>query len=169
MRLLLLLPIVYATAVVGTSLGDLVCVGHVAPDLLALVAVTWLLLSPGRRAFLLAGAIGLVADLISPGRVGLGMACFLIVGYALTRLRARFRLDHLVWQVAAVGLATTALAVSLASGRWLLGETAVPLGTLWARALGVGVYTTGVSLPLLMVVGWIREPARAHERRLGEL
>jgi len=168
MRLVLLLAIVYTTAVLETSLADAIRVGHVTPDLLALVAVIWLLLIPGRRTFLAAGLIGLAADLISPGRVGLGVASFLVVGYALTRLRTKFRLDHLVWQVPAVYAATTVLAVSLATGRWLLGETAVPLSTLLARAVGVGIYTTGVSLPLLMIIGWLREPFRARRGSLAE-
>ena len=71
MRLLLLLPLVYVTAVLQTSLGDALRVGRVAPDLLGLLAVVWLLVTPGRRAFLVAGLIGLVADLISPGQLGL--------------------------------------------------------------------------------------------------
>jgi rod shape-determining protein MreD len=167
MRLLFLLPIVYATAVLETSLADAIRVGHVTPDLLALLAVTWLLVARGRGAFLIAGVIGLAADLISPGRLGLGMASFLLVGYGLARLRAKFELDHLLWQVPAVCAATTVLAVSLATGRWLLGEAAAPLSTLLVRAVGVGVYTAGVSLPLLMIIGWFREPFRAREKRLA--
>jgi len=167
MRLVFLLAIVYTAAVLETSLADAVSVGYVAPDLLALVAVMWVLLAPGRRTFLAAGLIGLAADLISPGRVGLGMASFLLVGYALTWLRMKFRCGHIVWQVPAVYAATTLLAVSLAAGRWLLGETAVPLSTLLARAAGVGIYTTGVSLPLLMIIGWLREPFYARKARLA--
>ena len=167
MRFLLLLPILYLTAVLQTSLCDALSVGHVTPDLLALLAVTWLLVTPGRRAFLVAGLVGLVADMISPGRLGLGMASFLLVGYALTRLRTKLRLDHLGWQVPAVWFSTTALALSLATGTWLSGEALLPPSTLFVRALGVGAYTTGVSIPLLMIIGWIREPFQARRRRLA--
>jgi len=165
MRLLFLLPIVYATAIIETSLADVIRVGHVAPDLLAMVAMIWLLLVPGPRAFVGAGAIGLASDLIAPGRVGLAMACFLLVGYAAGRLRARLQPDHLVSRVLAVWLGVTALAVSLAIGRWLLGEAPVALSTLLLRALGVGIYTAGVSLPFLMVIGWIQEPFRTPAPR----
>jgi rod shape-determining protein MreD len=141
-------------------------VGHVTPDLLALLAVIWLLVTPG-RALLVAGAIGLVVDLISPGRLGIATASFLLVGYGLTRLRTKLDLDHLAWQVPVVWLATTALAVTLALGGRLLGQTPVPLATLFVRALGVGAYTTGVSLPLLMILGWIREPFRRNALQLA--
>ncbi|MFH1264815.1 MAG: rod shape-determining protein MreD [Planctomycetota bacterium] len=161
MRPTLLLLIVYVTAVLETSLADAVRVGHVAPDLLALLAVVYVLSTPGRRAFLVAGAIGLAADLVSPGRPGLGVACFLLVGYALTRLRTKFPLDLLAGQVLAVGLGTTLLSTGLATGAWLFGEATVSLPTLLVRAFGVGLYTAGVSLPLWMILGWTREPRRA--------
>jgi rod shape-determining protein MreD len=165
MWLLLLIPIVYAAAVLETSLADVIQVDCVAPDLLALVAVIWLLWSTGRWSFLTAGLIGLVGDLIAPGRVGLGMASFLCVGYALARFREKGRPHHLVWQVPAVCLAVTVLAACIATGRWLSGETSVALSTLLLRAVGVGVYTAGVSVPILMVVGWLHKPSGDQRRR----
>jgi rod shape-determining protein MreD len=167
MRLLLLVPTVYAAAVLETSLADAISVGPLTPDLLALVAVAWILVTPGRWAFLAAGAIGLAADLVSPGRLGVGMASFLVVGYLLAKLRAKFEMDHLVWQVPAVWVATSLAALGPAVASWLWGETSVPLPTLLVRAAGVGVYTTGVGLPVLMVLGWIREPFRARRRKLA--
>lgn len=167
MRLVLFLPLVYVAAVLETSLADAIRVGPLAPDLLALVAVVGILVTPGHWAFLLAGAIGLAADLVSPGRLGVGMASFLLVGYVLTKLRGKFEMDHLVWQVPAVWLATSLAALGPAAAGWLLDETAVPLPTLLVRAAGVGVYTTGVGLPVLMVLGWIREPFRSRRRKLA--
>ena len=168
MRFLLLAAILYAAAVLETSLGDVIQVGHVTPDLLAMIAVIWVLLVAGPRAFLAAGAIGLVADLIAPGRVGPAVVCFMLVGYAVNRLRTKLPPDQLLGQVATVWAAVTVLTVSLAVGRWLLGETPVGLGTLLGRAAGVGVYTAGVSLPVLMIVGWVREPFRVRRKRLTE-
>jgi len=161
MRRILILPMVYATAVLETSLADVMRVGHVAPDLLALLAVVCVLRTPGRQALPVAGAIGLAADLISPGRLGLGVACFLLVGYALTRLRTKLPLDFFAGQVLAVGVATTLLAAALATGQWLFGEALVSLSTLLVRAVGAGIYTAGVSVPLWMILGWLREPRRA--------
>jgi len=167
MRRLFLVPIVYAVAVLQTSLADAISVGHVTPDLLALSAVVWILVHPGRRGFLAAGAIGLAADLISPSHLGVGMASFLLVGYGVARLRTKLDLEHVVAQVLCVGAATTVLVTTQAIGSWLPGHTAVPLGTLLVRALGVGLYTAGVSVPLLLLIGWIREPFRARRRKLA--
>ena len=157
---LLLLPWLYVAAAIQTSLGDLMRVGRAEPDLLALAAVAWLLAVGGPRAFLVAGAIGLLEDLLAPGRVGLAAACFLTVGYGLTRLRASLPLYHLVLQLPVMLLSLTVLALAQTLGRWLAGETAADLGPLAVRALGVGLYTSGVGLPLLMVLNWIREARR---------
>jgi rod shape-determining protein MreD len=162
-RCLLLVPSLYAAAAIQTSLGDLMRVGRAEPDLLALAAVTWLLAVGGPRAFLVAGAIGLLEDLLAPGRVGLAAACFLTVGYGLARLRARIPLDHLALQLPVMLLSLTALALAQTLGRWVAGETAADLGPLAVRALGVGLYTSGVGLPLLMVTGWIREARREKD------
>ena len=169
MRTLLLVPIVYAATVIQTSLADVVQVGRATPDLLALVAIVWLLTAGGSRGFLAAGAIGLWADLISPGRVGPGMACFLLVGYAVSLLRRRMPLDHLVWQVAVVGLAVTVLEISIGTGRWLLDESTLAGQTLLWRAAGVGAYTAGISLPVFMVLGWLRQPRLRRRRQLEQI
>ncbi len=167
MRSVMLAAIVYAVAVVETALADVIAVGRVTPDLLALVAVIWTLLVPGRRTFLTAGVVGLVADLVSPGRLGVGMASFLLVGYGLSRLRARWEFEYLIGQLAAVGLATTFVALAQAAGYWLFGAAPAPPGALVTRALGVGLYTTGVAVPVLMIIGWVREPFRARRNRLA--
>jgi rod shape-determining protein MreD len=165
---LLLLPLLYAAAAIQTSLGDLMRVGRAEPDLLALAAVAWLLAAEGPHAFLVAGAIGLVEDLLAPGRVGLAAACFLTVGYGLARLRTRFPLDHLAIQLPAMLLSLTVLTLAQTVGRWLSGETAADLGPLVVRALGVGLYTSGVGLPLLMVMDWIREGRRRPDFPVAE-
>lgn len=163
MRILLLAPILYLTAVLETSLADAVAIGYVGPDLLALVAVSWVLLSKSPRAFVTAGAIGLFGDLIGPGQPGLGMAVFLLVGYGVARLHARLALDHPAMQIGAVWAAATVTAVALGLGRWLMGETSVAPATLLARGLGVGLYTAAVAMPLLMAIGWLREPLLASQ------
>ncbi len=170
MGLILLMPVLYAAAVLQTSLVDLLEVGRVAPDLVALAAVMWLLTAaPGPKTLLVAGAIGFLEDLVSPGCTGPGMICFLLVGYAVVRVRSRFALDQVAWQVSVVWLAVTALALGLAVARWLLGELSLGLRAAAVGACGVGVYTAGVSLPVAMVLGWIVESRRTREKRLAEL
>ncbi len=177
MHFLILTLIVYLAAVAETSLVDVMRVGDVTPDLLALVAVVWLLTAAGPRAFLVAGAVVLVGDLIAPGRLGVGTAWMLLVGYGVTRLRVRFQgatdgrgfmWQQLVWQVPCVWLAVTVWAAAVGLTGRLLGDVALPWSTLLTRAAGVGVYTAGVALPVLMVIGWIREPLLARQKKLGE-
>jgi len=168
MRIFLLTLAVYLAAVAETSLADLIAVGHVVPDLLTTVAMIWLLTASGSRIFLAAGGIGLAGDLIGPGRVGVGLAGLLLIGYAVARLRARFPLENLPARVLTIWAGVTILAVGQAFARWVLGEVAVGLPTAVTRALGVGAYTVGVSLPLLMVIGWIREPYLARQNRLPQ-
>ena len=101
MALVLLIPILYVAAVLQTSMVDLVQVGPLGPDLLALTAILWLVTAaPSPWAVLVSGGIGLLEDLISPGRVGFGAISFLLAGYAVVRLRGRFRLDHLASRIA---------------------------------------------------------------------
>ena len=166
-RLLLLVPIVYAAAVLETSIGDVMLVGDVTPDLLALVAIVWLMTANGPRAFPVAGAVALVGDLIAPGHLGVGMAWMLLVGYALTRLRTRLKPDHLVVQVLTVAAAVTVWAAGVGLTGRLLGDVSLPWATLLARAAGVGLYTAAVGLPVLMVLGWIREPLRDRQSELA--
>ena len=168
MRYLLLLPIVYIAAVLETSLVDLIGVGRVAPDLLAMVAIIWLMIVPTPRAFLAAGAIVLVGDLIAPGRPGVGMAWMLAVGYAITRLRQHVRMDHLAVQLIVLWAAVTLWASAVGFTAQLTGHTVSPWLTLFANTAGVGIYTAGVSLPVLMVIGWIREPLLTRQARMTE-
>lgn len=169
MQYVLLLPILYLAAALETSLGSVVRVGRATPDVLALAAVVWLLAVGGPRGFLVVGAIGLLGDLIAPGHVGLGMASFLLVGYALSRLGTKLPLDHLVVRVAVVFAAVTLTTLGTGCGRWLIGEPALPAATLFSLAAGVGVYTAGVSLPVLMVLGWIGQSRGIRSIRLSRI
>ena len=72
-----------------TSLVGLIRIGRVEPDLVAMTAIVWLFMAAGPHGFLVAGLIGLTVDLISTGRIGLGAACYLVVGYALIRPSGR--------------------------------------------------------------------------------
>jgi rod shape-determining protein MreD len=164
-RTLLLAVIVYVAAVVETSLGDVMRVGRVTPDLLALVAVVYVLAARSPRAFLAAGAIALAGDLIAPGRLGVGAAWMLVVGYAVGRLRHHVRLDHFTAQVPVVGLAVACWATGVAATARLLGDLPLAWPAIAVRSAGVGLYTAGVAIPVLMVLGWTRERAVAPQRR----
>ena len=165
MQWILLIPAIYLAAVAQTSLVEVIRIGRLEPDLLAVTAMIWVCLAERRWCFLAAGGVGLLADLISPGRIGLGLAAFLLVGYAVSRLPERIAIERLWVQVPVVAVGTAAVCVVQVLGRWAIGETG-PLGEGLLRALGVGLYSAAVSLPILMLIGWAREPWLARRRRL---
>jgi cell shape-determining protein MreD len=164
--LLVLLIAAYLAAVAETALVDAMRIGQVTPDLLALVALVWALTAAGPRAFLAAGAVMFLGDLIAPGRVGLGTGWMLLVAFGVGQLRARVRLENLAAQLGVLLAGATLWAAGVGLSARLLGNVALPWSTVLARAGGVGLYTAGVGLPLLMVLGWIRQPRLARERRL---
>ena len=169
MKALLLTLIVYVAAVFDTALADAMRIGHAAPDMLALTAVVWLLVAAGPRALLTAGLIALVGDLVAPGHVGVGAFWMLLVGYAIYRLRTLVKLDHLPERVLVVWAAVTIWAIASGLTGRLWGDVALPSMTVVTRASATGLYTAGVSLPVLMVLGWFREPRLATQGKLAEL
>ncbi len=156
MAYLLLIVCVYLAAVVDTSLGGVLAVRGVTPDLVALAAVTWVLLARSRWAFLTGGAVALLGDLISPGRVGVGAAWMLLVGFGLGWLLPRVPGRGLAVRLALVSAAMTVWCLGVAATASVLGDAARPFPRLLAAALGAALYTSAVAVPILMVVGWVR-------------
>jgi len=168
MSLILLIPILYIAAVLQTTMVDLVQIGPLAPDLLALAAILWVVIAaPSPWADLVAGGIGFLEDLVSPGRVGLGAVSFLLVGYGVARLRGRFRMESMASRILTVCVGVTSIVLCVAVGRWLCGELTLALAMVLTRALGVGVYTAGVSVPVAMVLSWLGQSARERERGIA--
>jgi rod shape-determining protein MreD len=165
---ILLALAVYAAALAETTLAPALRIGRISPDVLALAAMLWLLASPGRYAFLAAGLFAAAGDLLGPGRLGIGMAVWLVLGYAVTRWRERLALDRLPVQWIVLAVAVTAGGLLQAAARWMLGELPGPLGPLLSRVVAAEAYTAALSLPLLMVLNWM--PCRAADRptRLAE-
>jgi len=158
MRWILLLPAVYLAAVVQTTFHRYVAIGTVSPDWLVVAAVMWMLWGRGRHDFLIAGAIGLFADAMAPGRPGIGVAALLCCAYGLALLRPFGIGRGLISQVALTGMAAAIVSLAGLAGAWLVGDAeGMPLP--WAKHAGsVGLYTALASLPLWMVLGWLREP-----------
>jgi rod shape-determining protein MreD len=156
MRLLLLIIAAYVVAVLETTLGDRIVIAQVVPDGLALIALLAVLTGDARRDFLLAGVIGTLADCLSPGRLGVGMLCFLLAGYAAMQLRGRPARWRAV-QVLVIGLGTMAITLAVGGVNLMLGETAIPWWSLVARSIGVGFYTGLAAVPCVMVVRWLDE------------
>ncbi len=156
MAYLLLILCVYVAAVLDTSLGEMLAVRGVSPDLVALVAVTWVLLARDRWAFLAGGMVALLGDLISPGRVGVGAAWMLLVGFGLGWLPPRVPGRGLAVRLTLVTAAMMVWCLGVAATVSALGTAAMPFPRQLAAALGAALYTSAVAVPILMVVGWVQ-------------
>jgi hypothetical protein len=158
MRWLLVPPAVYLAAVVQTTFHRLLAIGPVAPDWLSAVAVVWLLWGRRPHDFLVAGAIGLVGDALSPGRPGFGAVTLLCCGFAIVQLRPFGIGNRLFSQVMLTAPVAALVSLATLAGAWLVGDSPLkPVPWLW-HAGGVGLYTALAMLPLWMVLGWVREP-----------
>ena len=148
----------YAAAALDTALAPSWAVGRATPDLLALAAVAWIL-APGRpRAVWPVAVVGLLADLLAPGRLGIGLACFAVAGHLLAALRPRLAAAPLWTRTAVVALAVCAIALTGGVLRRLLGELELPALAIVGRSAAVGMFTGGVALPILMLLDWLPQP-----------
>ena len=155
MAILFLMLATYLAAALQTSLAPVIEVRHVMPDLFALVTIVWLLRPAAPHGFIAAGLVGLVYDLTSAAPPGIGLGLYSLAGYSICMLRGKLDGNHLLVQLPIVVLATTIIALGEAEATRLFGELTLPWTTLAVRAVGVGVYTAAVALPVLMVVGWL--------------
>ncbi len=156
MAYLLLIALAYLAAVIDTALGEMLRIGSVAPDLVALLAVVWMLTSRSPWSFLTAGAVALWGDLISPGRVGVGAVWMLLVGFGLSQSTLLPRSRNLAVQLALTACSLIAWFLAVAATETALGNALLPMATQLARALQAALYTTAVALPVFMVAGWMR-------------
>ncbi len=167
MRFVILALTVYAAAVAQTSVAPALEVRHVMPDLFALATVLWQLTAVRRdadgaadaspRGFFAATLMGLAYDLTSSGPLGVGFGLFAGVGWLIAAIRAKLDLAHPLMQLTTVFFATAAIASGEAVIWRLRGETTLPWATLVVRAACVGVYTTAVAVPIVMVLGWFHD------------
>jgi rod shape-determining protein MreD len=158
MRWLILLPAVYAAALAQTTCGQLLAVKNFSPDWRALVVVAWMLSGTGRFDFLVAGAIGLFADCIAPGRPGVGAATFLSAGYGMGLLRRFIPRNNMVCQAVLAGMVAALVALAASAAAWLDGLAPLAAQAWLRQSGGVGLYTMLAGLPIWMALGWLREP-----------
>lgn len=163
----LLLPLVYLASALQTLQSPHWQIAGVGPDWIALAAFTWLTLNRNRYAFAIAALIGLAADLISPAPLGLNMAVFATVTYALTGLRARIHLDHFPGRIAIVFLGVAATCCVQSVALQILKQTALPWLMLLPRSALVGFYTAGLAIPIMMLATWLQSPRHTIELNNG--
>jgi rod shape-determining protein MreD len=165
-RYALLIAAVYVATVLDTALEPVFQIGQVTPDWLALVAMVWLLANKGPRRFVVAAAVGLVADLNFPGRLGIAMAWFALVGYAVARLTPKLASSHLGTQVGVTWVAVLILTLGITTSRWALGEVTANWSWLCAGSLGVASYTAGIGIVVFIMFSWLGKPAWRQATRL---
>lgn len=136
----------YAATVVNTSIFPHLAIGGAVPDALAALAVVWVALGRGDNRFIAAAGAGLLADLDCSGRLGMGMACYLIVGFLLQHALERMAYHHPLARWSLLPLAVVGLLVTTSTGRWLAGDTALPLANVLEQATTAGVYTAAIAL-----------------------
>ena len=155
----------YVAAVAQTTLADLVAIGTIAPDALALVAVVAVLYRRDSAPWLIAATVGLVADLIAPGRFGVEAACFVLLAIVVVSSGVSGR-SSLFTQVAACAAASATAAFASASLHGAFGESEMSIASTAANSLAIGVYTAAFGVPVLMVVKWINEGPLSRSERL---
>lgn len=154
------IPLVYVACVLNASLSPALEIGRAAPDWLALTAVAWRLLAPGRWVFLGAAVAGLAHDLSGVNCFGAGMGCYALIGYGLSPLQAKPALRRPWAQVALTAVAVSAMALLLELARGLLGGTPQGASTVVTTSLAVGGYSALVGLPAFLAISWFRESRR---------
>jgi rod shape-determining protein MreD len=153
---LILLPAIYVAAAFDTAFVPALAIGRIVPDFLALVAVAWLCTSHGPKAFIWAAVIGLISDLLSPGRLGIGMACYALVGYAFVSLKPKLGLRDPLSRMAAAAVAIGLLTLGVSVFRGTADKTSLPWIMLLVTSAGVGIYSACIGLPMFMVLNWRR-------------
>ncbi len=132
-----------------------------------MVIVATVVLSPSPWRVVQMALVGLAFDFNSGGHAGVGMASFALVAFAIGQLRGILRRLEPLEQTLASAPLVAAMLLLVALGNLLFGAALDPLGPTLARAVAASVYTAAVSLPMWMLVAWLREsqrlrPATSH-------
>lgn len=155
MQYLGLLLTTYVAAVLDTALAPTWAIGRVVPDCLALTAAAWCLSNVRVRPTVVAIVVGLVADLLSPGRVGLVLACYLLAAHGAVAVRRRIPLKSPLVNAALAGLLTAFVTLVPDMAQSIGSAGSPPVTALVASSLATGAYTAAVVLPCFMVTHWL--------------
>ncbi|MCC7086000.1 MAG: rod shape-determining protein MreD [Pirellulales bacterium] len=155
MPVLFLIPLVYLAALADVWLSTHWEIRGIVPDLLALVVFAWLAVARGRYAFVVTAFVGLVGDLNSSAPLGIGMAAFALVGYSIIFFRRHLHLDGSISQLVVISLGTMTACGLQGIGLRLAGSIEIPFTAIVEHAALVGLYTSGIAIPVLMLVRWV--------------
>jgi rod shape-determining protein MreD len=144
---LLIVPAVYAAAVLNSVVAPLVEVRGVSPDFLALTAVFCSLCAPSAAGLMAAGIAGALADVNAPGRLGVATGIFVVASLALSMARPKVDRRPLAQSLAAWA-AVSVMLLLIAISRSLLGEARWYLPAFLTGSLAAGLYSAILALPL---------------------
>ena len=164
MRYAIIALTVYLAVAIQTTLVDSIRIGQFGLEIPAMVAVAVVLLQGGNGALVLVGAIGLLEDALWPGRMGIALAWYLLLGWGLIEISERFDLRRSSRRVAGTGLFAGLLALGVGVTRSSLGEPTVALSAIGLAAVGIGTSTAIAAIPFWIVLDWFSGVAR---RRLA--
>ncbi|MBX7164996.1 MAG: hypothetical protein K1X74_01485 [Pirellulales bacterium] len=160
LRWLFLFVGIYLAAVLEVALDRAWSVGDVAPSVFVLVAILAMQLGRLRPAWLVAGLVGLAADLNAGGILGVRTGGLMLVVAAMELLPPGRWQRHPICLCATVGLA--ALAVDTWVALAGIVGLAPSLPATWYAPLVNGLYTAGLTLPCTLIASWMgadRQPA----------
>jgi rod shape-determining protein MreD len=145
----------YAAAAANAAICPRMAIGRTAPDLLAVLAMVWITLGRGEARLVIAAALGLWWDFSGSERLGIGMACFLLMGLALEKLQLKLAYHHRWLRQAAVLPAVAALEMLLAWCQWFDSGMAMSLATLSRQSLAAATYTASLSAIAIATLPWL--------------
>jgi rod shape-determining protein MreD len=150
-----LVPLIYLVSMLQIGLAPHWQIAGAGPDLLALLAVLWTVKSTGSHALATAALIGFGSDLNSTMPLGVGMALYALIAYGVVWWRRQVKLDRLSAQIAVVWSGITAIVLLEHIAGSCLGRT-MSLGLAIEGTAVVGLYSTMIAIPVLLVMSWRR-------------
>jgi rod shape-determining protein MreD len=154
-RLVLLMAVFYAALLADTQCAPRLAIARVAPDWTALVLLVWLLRSRTPWSPLIAGGLGLLADLAAGGRIGPGVAAFALAGYLVPQLALNLPSRSVLVEAVAVALGTLGIGLILVTIAFVAAELDHGLSTALLHIVGTATYTGIAAIPILMAQHWI--------------
>jgi rod shape-determining protein MreD len=157
MSALFLVPLIYLSTILQIGLAPYWQIAGTGPDLLALLAILWVVKTTGWHSLAVAALIGFGSDLNSTAPLGLGMALYAAIAYGLVWWRRQVKLDRLSAQVAVVWAGVTVITLLELIADSGLGRSISSLRLALERTAVVGLYTTMIAVPVLLVMSWRRD------------
>lgn len=147
------LALVYAVLAAKLVLGPRMPESDFMPDPILVLAILSLVTIEHPLAFAIAGAVGLIGDLLWGERLGTSLLCLLLVGYWLGGVRRWFELERpgraigAAWLLAAVVLLARGLLTHALEGQAIADPEAMVLRAAWEGLwCAVAVYLSHLAI-----------------------